>query len=75
MVEFQCHYSEEKWLTPRFFEFVEDFFNTANSFRELVECEPPPCPTTIKSKVTTAATTAAAAAPTLRSPGGEEILT
>ncbi|KAB5571628.1 hypothetical protein PHYPO_G00227240 [Pangasianodon hypophthalmus] len=62
MLEFQCHYREEKWLTPRYFEFVEDFFNTANSSREVEDCEPPPCPTTIKTKETT--TAAATAAPT-----------
>lgn len=61
MLEFQCHYREEKWLTERYFEFVEDFFNTANSSRDNVDCEPPPCPTTIK---TTAATTVTTAAPT-----------
>ncbi|MCJ8734468.1 hypothetical protein PDJAM_G00235710 [Pangasius djambal] len=59
MLEFQCHYREEKWLTPRFFEFVEDFFNTANSSREVEDCEPPPCPTTIKTKETTTTATAA----------------
>ncbi|XP_060784400.1 kit ligand a isoform X2 [Neoarius graeffei] len=59
MLEFQCHYREEKWLTPRYFEFVEDFFNTANSSREVEDCEPPPCPTTIKTKVTTTIVTAA----------------
>lgn len=72
MLEFQCHYREEKWLTPRYFEFVEDFFNTANSSREVEDCEPPPCPTTIKTKVTTTMVTAA---PTQHhSRGGEEIL-
>lgn len=49
MLEFQCHYREEKWLTPRYFQFVEDFFSTANSSREVEDCEPPPCPTTIKT--------------------------
>lgn len=72
MLEFQCHYREEKWLTPRYFKFVEDFFNTANSSREVEDCEPPPCPTTIKTKVTT--TTATAAPTQQHSQGGEEIL-
>ncbi|XP_046706218.1 kit ligand a [Silurus meridionalis] len=54
MLEFQCHYREEKWLTPRYFQFVEDFFNTANSSREEEDCEPPPCPTTIKATTTLA---------------------
>ncbi|KAI5617258.1 kit ligand precursor, partial [Silurus asotus] len=56
MLEFQCHYREEKWLTPRYFQFVEDFFNTANSSREDEDCEPPPCPATIKATTTTLAT-------------------
>ncbi|XP_017330508.1 kit ligand a [Ictalurus punctatus] len=68
MLEFQCHYREEKWLTPRYFKFVEDFFNTANSSREVEDCEPPPCPTTIKTKVTT--TTATAAPTQQHSQGG-----
>lgn len=72
MLEFQCHYREEKWLTPRYFEFVEDFFNTANSSREVDDCEPPPCPATVKSKV--AATTATAVLTQHHSQGGEEIL-
>ncbi|KAL7885497.1 hypothetical protein AOLI_G00057920 [Acnodon oligacanthus] len=55
--EFDCHYREEKWLTGRYFEFVEDFFNTANSSREDVDCEPPPCPTTLKTTLTTTITT------------------
>lgn len=74
MLEFQCHYRQEKWLTPRYFEFVEDFFNTANSSREAEDCEPPPCPTTPKPRVTTARRRTATVAPTLhRSQGGEEI--
>ncbi|KAI4894865.1 hypothetical protein NFI96_019178, partial [Prochilodus magdalenae] len=55
--EFDCHYREEKWLTGQYFEFVEDFFNTANSSREDVDCEPPPCPTTPKTTITTTITT------------------
>ncbi|KAM9470341.1 kit ligand a [Clarias gariepinus] len=62
MLEFQCHYREEKWLTPRYFEFVEDFFNTANSSND-EDCEPPPCPRTNNAKVMTT-TTASTAAPT-----------
>ncbi|XP_072519511.1 kit ligand a [Salminus brasiliensis] len=57
MQEFQCHYIEEKWLTAHYFEFVEDFFNTANSSRENADCEPPPCPTTMKTTITTTITT------------------
>ncbi|XP_076878228.1 kit ligand a isoform X2 [Brachyhypopomus gauderio] len=52
MFDFECHYREVKWLTGRYFEFVEDFFNTANSSREDVDCEPPPCPTIIKTSPT-----------------------
>ncbi|XP_051975979.1 kit ligand a isoform X2 [Xyrauchen texanus] len=56
MLEFECHYIEEMWLTARYFEFVEDFFNTANSSREAEDCEPPPCPTSTKRTVTTTTT-------------------
>ncbi|KAL2094035.1 hypothetical protein ACEWY4_011347 [Coilia grayii] len=45
MLEFQCHYREEKWPTVEYFEFVEYFFKTANSSREDEDCESPPCPT------------------------------
>lgn len=55
--EFKCHYRDENWPTGRYFEFVEDFFNTANSSREDVDCEPPPCPTTTKTTITTTITT------------------
>ncbi|XP_066506138.1 kit ligand a [Hoplias malabaricus] len=57
MLEFQCHYREEMWLTEPYFEFVEDFFNTANSSRVNVDCEPPPCPTTPKTTITMAVET------------------
>lgn len=45
MLEFQCHYREEKWPTGKYFEFVENFFQTANSSRDVEDCESPPCPT------------------------------
>lgn len=73
MLEFQCHYREEKWLTPRYFQFVEDFFNTANSLKEDKDCEPPPCPTTTKAAAAET-TTAATESPSLhRSQTGEMI--
>ncbi|XP_063053835.1 kit ligand a isoform X2 [Engraulis encrasicolus] len=54
MLEFQCHYREEKWPTLEYFEFVEYFFKIANSSREEEEdCESPPCPTV---EVTTSST-------------------
>lgn len=56
MLEFECHYVEEMWLTAKYFEYVEDFFNTANSSREAEDCEPPPCPTSTKTTVTTTTT-------------------
>ncbi|XP_051979444.1 kit ligand-like [Xyrauchen texanus] len=56
MLEFECHYIEEMWLTARYFEFVVDFFNTANSSREAKDCEPPACPTSTKTTVTTTTT-------------------
>ncbi|KAF4095068.1 kit ligand a isoform X1 [Onychostoma macrolepis] len=62
MLEFDCHYVNEMWLTAKYFEFVEDFFNTANSSRDAEDCEPPPCPTSTKTTVmttTTASTTSA----------------
>ncbi|TRY66053.1 hypothetical protein DNTS_002688 [Danionella cerebrum] len=60
MQEFDCHRVEKMWLTAKYFEFVEDFFNTANSSRNARDCEPPPCPTSTKTTVTrttTASTT------------------
>uniref|UniRef100_A0A671PSC6 Kit ligand n=1 Tax=Sinocyclocheilus anshuiensis TaxID=1608454 RepID=A0A671PSC6_9TELE len=56
MLEFDCHYVNEMWLTAKYFEFVEDFFNTANSSRDVEDCEPPPCPTSTKTTVTTTTT-------------------
>lgn len=56
MLEFECHYVEEMWLTAKYFEYVEDFFNTANSSREAEDCEPPPCPTSTITTVTTTTT-------------------
>ncbi|XP_055048203.2 kit ligand a [Misgurnus anguillicaudatus] len=53
MLEFDCHYREEMWLTGMYFEFVEDFFNTANSSREAEDCEPLPCPTSTKTTTLT----------------------
>lgn len=58
MQQFECHYREEKWLTGRYFKFVEDFFNTANSSREEAGCDSPPCPTTTKTTISTTVTTA-----------------
>lgn len=51
MYDFECHYREERWQTGRYFDFVEDFFDTATQRyttrdSDLNECEPPPCPTT-----------------------------
>lgn len=51
MIEFECHYIEEMWFTAKYFEFVEDFFNTANSSREAEDCEPLPCPTSTKTTI------------------------
>lgn len=56
MLEFDCHYVNEMWFTAKYFEFVEDFFHTANSSREAEDCEPPPCPTSTKTTVTTTTT-------------------
>uniref|UniRef100_A0A8C2KCZ7 Kit ligand n=1 Tax=Cyprinus carpio TaxID=7962 RepID=A0A8C2KCZ7_CYPCA len=56
MLEFDCHYENEMWLTAKYFEFVEDFFNTANSSKDAEDCEPPPCPTSTKTTVTTTTT-------------------
>ncbi len=56
MLEFDCHYINEMWLTAKYFEFVEDFFHTANSSRDAEDCEPPPCPTSTKTTVTTTTT-------------------
>ncbi|KAG7329536.1 hypothetical protein KOW79_007710 [Hemibagrus wyckioides] len=66
MLEFQCHYREEKWLTARYFQFVEDFFNTANLLKGDKDCEPPPCPTTIKTTTARTTTTVATESPTQR---------
>ncbi|TSS60368.1 Solute carrier family 23 member 2 [Bagarius yarrelli] len=57
MLEFQCHYRQEKWLTPRYFQFLEDFFNTANLTKDVEDCEPPPCPITAKPTTETGTTT------------------
>lgn len=62
MLEFDCHYVNEMWLTAKYFEFVEDFFYTANSSRDAEDCEPPPCPTSTKTTVTTTTTTATTSA-------------
>lgn len=56
MLEFQCHYREEKWPTVDYFEFVEYFFKMANSSREDEDCESPPCPTVEVSTTTSSAT-------------------
>lgn len=45
MLEFQCHYREEKWPTGEYFDYVEYFFKMANASREDEDCESPPCPT------------------------------
>ncbi|XP_026875429.1 kit ligand a isoform X2 [Electrophorus electricus] len=57
MFNFECHYRKVEWLTGRYFKFVEDFFNTANSSQEDGECDPPPCPTTIKTTPTISVST------------------
>nr|QWA14785.1 kit ligand a [Botia dario] len=69
MLEFECHYRQEIWLTGKYFEFVEDFFNTANSSRVAEDCEPLACPTSTKTTVTTTAT--ATSAPHRRSANEE----
>lgn len=56
MLEFQCHYREEKWPTGDYFEFVEYFFKMANSSREDEDCESPPCPTVEVTTTTSYAT-------------------
>lgn len=71
MLEFDCHYVNELWLTAKYFEFVEDFFNTANSSRDVEDCEPPPCPTSTKTTVTT--TTTASTTSAQHSTNGEAL--
>ena len=64
MLEFQCHYREEKWPTGDYFEFVEYFFKMANSSREDEDCESPPCPT-VEVTTTTSHPTKGTKAPCL----------
>ncbi|XP_062403314.1 kit ligand a isoform X5 [Sardina pilchardus] len=63
MLEFQCHYREEKWPTGEYFEFVEYFFKMANSSRENEDCESPPCPTVEVTTTTSYATKAGSVSP------------
>uniref|UniRef100_A0A096MIK1 Kit ligand n=1 Tax=Poecilia formosa TaxID=48698 RepID=A0A096MIK1_POEFO len=46
MLEFECHYRDDKWETGKYFNFVEEVCNTADRERPEEECDPPPCPTT-----------------------------
>ncbi|XP_054476414.1 kit ligand a [Anoplopoma fimbria] len=46
MLEFQCHYREERWQTARYFDFVKDFLIAAQNKEDSDDCDPAPCPTT-----------------------------
>ncbi|XP_047208091.1 kit ligand a isoform X2 [Girardinichthys multiradiatus] len=46
MLDFMCHYREERWDTGKYFDFVNELFRAAENESYSEECEPPPCPTT-----------------------------
>lgn len=52
MMDYDCHYRQEKWQTGRYFEFVEDFFKAARNTTPSPPCDPPSCPTTTTPAVT-----------------------
>lgn len=46
MLEFDCHYREERWQTERYFDFIKDFLIAAQNKEDSDDCDPPPCATT-----------------------------
>lgn len=46
MIDFQCHFREERWPTAQYFDFVKDFLTAAQRKEFSDDCEPPPCPST-----------------------------
>lgn len=64
MLDFQCHFREERWPTARYFDFVKDFLTAAQRKEFSDDCEPPPCPTTLQPVATPSTT-----APQLESTG------
>uniref|UniRef100_UPI0037E7B4E0 kit ligand a n=1 Tax=Semicossyphus pulcher TaxID=241346 RepID=UPI0037E7B4E0 len=54
MLDFHCHYREERWQTARYFDFVKDFLIAAQNKEDSDDCEPPPCPTTPHTETTEA---------------------
>ncbi|KAM4734997.1 kit ligand a [Anableps anableps] len=46
MLEFMCHYREERWETGRYFDYVKELYRAAENEDPDDDCDPPPCPTT-----------------------------
>uniref|UniRef100_A0A3Q1H9N1 Kit ligand n=1 Tax=Anabas testudineus TaxID=64144 RepID=A0A3Q1H9N1_ANATE len=46
MMDYECHYRQERWQTARYFDFVKDFLIAAQNRNYSDDCEPPTCPTT-----------------------------
>uniref|UniRef100_A0A3B4AEJ1 Kit ligand n=1 Tax=Periophthalmus magnuspinnatus TaxID=409849 RepID=A0A3B4AEJ1_9GOBI len=55
MLDFQCHYRDERWATASYFDYVKDFLTETQQLKEFSDdCDPPPCPTPQLPTTTTA---------------------
>uniref|UniRef100_A0A3Q4MSU2 Kit ligand n=1 Tax=Neolamprologus brichardi TaxID=32507 RepID=A0A3Q4MSU2_NEOBR len=45
MLDFECHYREERFDTNQYFDFIEDLLRAAQNKEDAHDCDVPPCPT------------------------------
>lgn len=45
MLDFECHYREERFDTNQYFDFIKDLLRAAQNKEDAHDCDVPPCPT------------------------------
>lgn len=45
MLDFECHYREERFDTNQYFDFIEDLLRAVENKEDAHDCDVPPCPT------------------------------
>ncbi|XP_041935113.1 kit ligand b [Alosa sapidissima] len=52
MQAYECHFRTAHWPTDRYFDHVKEVFSTAANVSGILECAPPPCPSTLPPSAT-----------------------
>ncbi|XP_042562713.1 kit ligand b isoform X2 [Clupea harengus] len=53
MQAFECHFRTAHWPTELYFDHVKEVFSAAANVSGILECAPPPCPSTLPPSATT----------------------